>query len=57
MHWIDVSVGVRIAKQGQPRERMSAGCQSMILGPNEAMNDDGFASLGQVAELASRIEE
>ena len=53
-HRADLGVGDGIASQGQARERVSAGRQSMISGRNVAVIDDGFASLGQAVELASR---
>ena len=56
-HRTALRVGVGIANQGQARERISAGRQSMIFGPDEAVVGDGFASLGQAAELASRTGE
>ena len=56
-HRTDLAVGVGIANQGQATERTSAGRQSTIFGPNEAVIDDSFASFGQAAELASRIGE
>ena len=57
LHRTDLGVGVGIANQGQARERVSAGRQSTIFGPDEAVVDDGVASLGQAAELASRAGE
>ena len=56
-HRIVFGVGVGIANQGQARELVSAGRQSIIFGRDAAVSDDGFASLGQAAELASRTGE
>ena len=56
-HRNDLGVGVGIANQRQARERVSSGRQSMTLVPNDAVNEDGFASSGQAAELASRAGE
>lgn len=56
-HRTVLGVEVGNANQGQPTERMSAGSQRMIFVPNEAVIDDGFASLGQAADLASRVGE
>ena len=47
-HRTDFGAGVGIANQGEPRERTSASRQSMIFGPNEAVIDDGFASLAKL---------
>ena len=41
----------------QPREQMFADRQGMTFGPDEAVHNDGFASLGQAAELALRVGE